>query len=252
MKQAFDLFLSAFDGTKTIMAIYDYLAHEVHAPMDYSDLLRWQWIQTVSALDKFIHDIIRSGMLQMYTGHRNSTNKYLTFTIDLKTHLQIIQDPSSALDIFERQVLLKNGYQAFQDSEKISDALSYIWDEKNKWKVISNNIGMSEIDVKTQLRNISIRRNQMVHESDYPGNLMQRQTIAKDDVIAVVDFIKKIGIVFTKISRIPPMPKPKKPIIDVSRLSQIDAPRQIRASHYSSGWTCQVRHRARCGNALCL
>lgn len=193
MRQAFDLFLASVDGTKTIMPTYDYLVQAVHAPIDYSDLLRWQWVHAVSALDKFIHDTVRIGMLQIYTGHRNSTNKYLTFTIDLKTHLQIIQDRSSALDIFEQQVLLKNGHLAFQDPDKISDALSYIWDEEHKWKAISNRIGISEKDVKTQLKNISIRRNQMVHESDYPENLLQRQTISRDDVTEVVDFIIKVG-----------------------------------------------------------
>jgi hypothetical protein len=180
-------------GTKTIMAVYDYLNQKVQGPMDYSDLLRWQWVQSVSALDKFVHDIVRTGMLGIYMGNRSPTNKFLNFTVDLKTHLQIIQDASSALFAFERQVLLKNGYLAFQDPDKISDALSYIWDEKNKWKAISDIIGMPESDVKTQLRNISIRRNQMVHESDYPGNLMQRQTIAKEDVTEVVSFIEKVG-----------------------------------------------------------
>jgi hypothetical protein len=180
-------------GTKAIMTVYDYLEEKVQGPMDYSDLLRWQWIQVVSSLDKFIHDIVRVGMLDIYTGHRNPTNKYLTFNIDLKTHLQIIQDSSLALLAFEQQVLLKNGYQAFQDSEKISDALSYIWDKKNKWKVISDSIGMSESDVKTQLRNISIRRNQIVHEGDYSDVLLQRQGISKDDVIEVIDFIEKVG-----------------------------------------------------------
>jgi hypothetical protein len=194
MRQVFDLFLSAVDGTKTIMPVYDYLAQAVHAPMDYSDLLRWQWVQAVSALDKFIHDIVRIGMLDIYMGNRTPTKKFMDFTLDLRTHLQIIRDNTSALSAFEQQVLLKNGYQSFQDPDKINEALAYIWDEKYKWKLISNRIGMSERDVKTQLKNISIRRNQMVHESDYPGILMQRQTISKDDVTEVIDFIKKIGI----------------------------------------------------------
>ena len=53
MRRSFDLFLSMLHGTKTIMTVYDYLAQTVNAPMDYSDLLRWQWVQAVSALDKF-------------------------------------------------------------------------------------------------------------------------------------------------------------------------------------------------------
>jgi hypothetical protein len=193
MRQSFDLFLSMLNGTGTIMIVYDYIYQELRAPMDYSDLLRWQWVHAVAALDKFIHDIIRVGMLDIYTGHRNPTKKYLTFTVDLSTHFQIIRDSDSALFIFEQQVLLKHSYQAFQDPDKISDALSYIWEEKNKWSVISDKIGIPESDVKTQLRNISIRRNQMVHEGDYSDSLLQRQALSKDDVIKVIDFIKKVG-----------------------------------------------------------
>jgi hypothetical protein len=181
------------DSTKTVMTIYDYLAQEVHAPMDYSDLLRWQWVQSISALDKFIHDIVRIGMLYIYAGHCKPTDKYLTFTIDLKTHIQIMQDSGLALSTFEQQILLKNGYQAFENPEKISDALSYIWNEKNKWKVIADRIGKSESDIKIQLKNISIRRNQIVHEGDYANRELQRQSIAKDDVIEVIGFIEKVG-----------------------------------------------------------
>ena len=57
----------------TIRKLYDYLDNIVKPPYDYSDLLRWQWAQSVSALDKLIHDLIRIGMVQTYQGLRTPT-----------------------------------------------------------------------------------------------------------------------------------------------------------------------------------
>jgi hypothetical protein len=43
------------------------------------------------------------------------------------------------------------------------------------------------------LKNIAIRRNQIVHEGDYANIALQRQIIDKADVIVVVSFIEKLG-----------------------------------------------------------
>jgi hypothetical protein len=193
MTAAFNLFLSMLDNTNTIMTLYEYLRKEVNAPVDYSDLLRWQWVQGVSALDKYIHDIVRIGMLEIYAGRRRSTKKYFAFTIDLKTHIQMSENQTAALSIFEQQILLRNSYLAFQEPEKISDALAYIWNEEHKWRAIADKMGKKEPDVKTTLKNISIRRNQIAHEGDYSNILLQRQEITKTDVIDVIGFIKQIG-----------------------------------------------------------
>lgn len=193
MINAIDVFKSVLTDTKSSGVLYEYLENVVKPPIDFSDILRWQWAQSVSALDKLIHDLVRIGMVQIYIGNRVATSKYQAFTLPLETHSQILQNPNTAILLFEKQIFLKLGFLSFQDPEKIADALSFIWDEPHKWDKISVPLGMSEADAKTKLKNISIRRNQIVHEGDYSNSLLQRQSLVYADVIDVIGFVEKIG-----------------------------------------------------------
>ena len=172
--------------------MYNYFEHSV-VPVDISDLLRWQWVQCISAFDKFVHDVVRVGMVEIFLGNRTPTPKYNTFQIDIQTYGDIINNIIDASLIFERKIILKHGFLAFQDPSKVADALSYIWNENDKWGKISNLMGMSKDDCTTYLRNIVIRRNQIVHEGDYTDSLSRRQDIFLQDVIDIRDYILKLG-----------------------------------------------------------
>lgn len=75
----------------------------------------------------------------------------------------------------------------------MADALSYIWNEGDKWLKISRMIGMDKNDCVTYLKNAVIRRNQIVHEGDYTDALSKRQEIYVQDVTDVKEFILKVG-----------------------------------------------------------
>jgi hypothetical protein len=193
VKHAFDVFIAMLQETRSVLTLYDYLCDNVHTPIDYSDLLRWQWMQAVSALDKFIHDIVRIGMSLIYQNIRPETAAYKTFSITIELHTHMMENTQIAVSLFEQQIQKKNSYLAFQDPDKISEALSYIWDEKHKWQAIADNMGLGMQYVRAKLHNISDRRNQIVHEGDYSDALSQRQAIERSDVVDVVDFIEKLG-----------------------------------------------------------
>ena len=55
MTSSFAVFKEIIKETRNSSSLYSYLQNVVHPPYDYSDLLRWQWAQSVSALDKLIH-----------------------------------------------------------------------------------------------------------------------------------------------------------------------------------------------------
>ena len=193
MNTAYDAFCAIIQDTRNSDVVYDYLDNIVKPPYDYSDLLRWQWAQSVSALDKLIHDLIRIGMVQTYQGLRTPTAKYRSFTIDMDCLAQMNQMPLLAVTIFEAQIVHKLTFQSYQEPIKISDGLSLIWDETNKWKRISVSMGLDENYLNIKLKNISIRRNQIVHEGDYSNALLQRQAITHTDTSDVVDFIFSLG-----------------------------------------------------------
>lgn len=193
MNTAYNIFLTILQDTKNSDVLYTYLRDTVRPPYDYSDILRWQWAQSVSALDKLIHDLIRIGMVHTYQGVRSPAPKFLTFSIDMDSYLQMQQSPLLSLPIFERKIIQKLSFLSFQEPEKISDGLALIWDEPHKWKCIADKLGLTEDYTKIKLKNISIRRNQIVHEGDYSSALLQRQAISHTDTTDVIDFIQSLG-----------------------------------------------------------
>lgn len=199
MIDALRLFYKLIESTKTADIMYRHFhMNNMGNVVDCSDLLRWRWVQSVSALDKFVHDIVKIGMVEIFSGHRIATPKYNNFKIGLATLTSmLLSDDIEKMRIMEQQIFKQNGYKAFQTPTNISDALSYIWNENSKWKLIAAQMPCSpnEDDVKTELNNISIRRNQIVHEGDCQSDILplQRQNIEKEDVDNAVLFISDIA-----------------------------------------------------------
>lgn len=194
MIRAKRVFQSLIAQTNTSNGLFCYLEGQ-RVPIDASDLLRWEWVLAVSALDKYIHDIVRIGMVEEFLGNRTKTSKYKSFRIEMEKYNSIQTSAAPEIE-FENEIVRQHSYQAFQHPEKLADALSYIWAEQHKWAVISRNMAtsISEADLKTKLNNIIIRRDQIVHEGDcFTANLpLQQQAISKADADEVVRFITEL------------------------------------------------------------
>ena len=76
MTNSYLTFEAIMEDTKNSSSLYYYLKNYVRPPYDCSDILRWQWAQSVSALDKLIHDLVRVGMLEIFQGNRAITTPY--------------------------------------------------------------------------------------------------------------------------------------------------------------------------------
>ena len=194
MRQAKTVFHALMAQKNVTSALYEYLSNN-KIPLDSSDLLRWQWVLAVSALDKYIHDIVAAGMVEQYLKIRPTTPKFDSFQLNMKIISDISNAPIPELE-FRNEVIRKNSYSAFQEPDKIADALSYIWNEPNKWVVISRNMSPS-IDpstLKTKLKNIVVRRNQIVHEGDCLATNIPliQQTISLSDTEDVIRFITEL------------------------------------------------------------
>lgn len=190
---AYEKFKKLVEDTKNVHTLYEYIENVVKAPFDYSDLLRWQWVQCVSAFDKLIHDLVRIGMIEVFQGQRNTTAKFNAFTLDYLSYSEMINNPIQRVQIFEQKIIIKHSYLAFQDPNKVADALAYIWNENDKWLKIANMVGIDKNACLIKLKNIVSRRNQIVHEGDYVDTLSQRQEIYSSDVVDVRNFILNIG-----------------------------------------------------------
>lgn len=208
MNQAKITFDDNLRKIKEISAIYDYL--DQHLKLDKSftaDILRSQIIYIESALDKFIHDVVIIGILEIYNGKRIVTDK-------LKAHpfksgslieiLTLVQNPDPDItvqieieNIIRRELRLKFGFEAYQDPEKIKDALSYIWNEPHKFETVAEKMGIysgsqqeKRGGLMRDLRLISQRRNQIAHEADINPATGEKRAISKEEVTASFDTIK--------------------------------------------------------------
>lgn len=193
MNNAYAVFTKTIRDTRQTTVLYDYFDQVMNPPCDYSDLLRWQWVQSISALDKLIHDLVKVGVCQAFKGSRHPTSKFHSMPIDIKNVLNMDQNSTARDSIFESYIISKFKTYSFQDPDKISDGLSYIWDEPHKWQKIADAIGKSENDIRTELRNIVLRRNQISHEGDYVFHLGDREPIERADTVEVVNFIETLG-----------------------------------------------------------
>lgn len=193
MLQSHQRFINLVKDTENVEALYHYFGNNMAVSVDISDLLRWQWVQCISAFDKFVHDLVRVGMLEIFVGSRMPTPKYKTFQIDMQTYEDMANNRIDASLTFERKIILKHSFLAFQDPSKVADALSFIWNENDKWGKISGLMRMNKNDCTTYLKNIVIRRNQIVHEGDYTDSLSKRQDIFPQDVIDIRNYILELG-----------------------------------------------------------
>jgi hypothetical protein len=87
MRRARNQFEDNIRHVHELSALYDYLTNTLRLPNDLSDILRSQIVYSVSALDKFIHELIRIGMLQSFAGTRPKTDKFNAFTISMYEYL---------------------------------------------------------------------------------------------------------------------------------------------------------------------
>lgn len=194
MKQAKVVFQALMLQKNVTSALYDYISVN-NIPLDSSDLLRWQWVLAVSALDKYIHDIVTDGMVEQYINKKPRTPKFDTVQLSMNTIINIQSAPVPEIE-FRNEVIRKNSYLAFQDPNKIADALSFIWNEPNKWDVISRNMvtPISSSVLRTKLKNIVVRRNQIVHEGDCLSTSIPlvQQPITASDTQDVIQFITEL------------------------------------------------------------
>jgi len=196
MYSSFESFKNNLFKSNELIVLYDYTSNNLKT-MNFDDLLRAYYVYSVSAFDKFMHDIIRIGMIEIFQNKRLATKKYLNEPIPIEIYNQIKNSTSSSLPpdfyYFENEITRKLSFISYQHPNKISDGLSYIWDEDNKWQKISDKIGQTKDTVKKTLINMVSRRNQIVHEADMDLSTGEKYKIEKIDADKVGNFIYSCG-----------------------------------------------------------
>ncbi len=164
MQRAKEIFETGISRVRNIDSLFVHLtSNQGFNPEDVSDLLRTEIVYCISSFDRFIHDIVNLAMVETFIGNRTPTNSYKNFGITLH-QFDSINNASipPAEHIFSQTIISNHKHLSFQDPSKVTEALSLIWHENHKWQKLASKMSMNQNDLKTELKNIVIRRNQIV------------------------------------------------------------------------------------------
>jgi len=188
MKLAIEQFRENIQRIKNLGDLYAYLATKTaKTELDMSDILRAEVVLIVSALDTFIHDIVRLGMLEILRGEREQTPKYRSFSVTMN-----FVSFDEEYNWFERTVRKKHKESTFQRAEKIKEAVSYI-SKKDIWELVVSKFDWEKDYFTKRLNLIVDRRNQIAHESDIdPSFPNTRYSIDPQEIREMVAFIEEI------------------------------------------------------------
>ncbi len=187
-------FEASLDDSKQLRYLYKHCVEGLNLPGTYCDLLRMSVTYSMSALDKLIHDLVVHGMVETYAGRRQATRKFQSEGVSIQNHIDLSSASIPPAEIlFEGIVRQKISHLSFLDPEKMVDALSLIWNQDHRWQEISNIMGRSQQDVKTELRNIYKRRNAIVHEADKDPVSNTKMPLLLADAERIEFFIRDLG-----------------------------------------------------------
>ena len=194
MYSALTLFKANIEEAKNLTLLYEYLENSIKSPFSFDDLLRAQIVYSVSAFDKLMHDVIRIGIMEIFTDKRNPTPKYLAESISTSIYNELISATVPPKEhIFEQAIVKKLKTISYQDPEKVAEGLSYIWEEKQKWQKIALKMAIDDKTAKTTLKLIVDRRNAIVHEADINFLTNHKYSISMTECQSITEFLYRCG-----------------------------------------------------------
>lgn len=192
MLNAIQNFKDNINRVKEIGGLYDALSGLTTFILDASDLLRSQIVMTVSALDHYIHEVTRHGMLEIFDGKRNPTDAFLKFQVSMETLQQVTVSSGASRALIENEILEKHSYLSFRHPDRIGDAIRLFYPSP-LWPDVASSLSLSVDDIKTRLKLIVERRNKIAHEADIdPSYPRTRWPITKYDVQTTIKFIESV------------------------------------------------------------
>jgi hypothetical protein len=192
MQAAIDQFRINIRYVRNMGALHKALNAQTTNALDLSDILRAELVMAVSALDKYIHDVVRDGMLEAYIGKRSKTKKFMQFSITLGSVQAGISTPTN-VDWLENEIRNRHSWLSFQRADKIADAI-HLFSDIDLWAEVAKCIGKNAEDIRIQQNLIIDRRNCIAHEADIdPSYASSRWTINDAMVDEAIDFVERVA-----------------------------------------------------------
>ena len=192
MQVAIEQFRTNLRRVRNLGSIAGVLDSQTTQALDLSDVLRAELVFAVSALDQFVHEVVRLGMLDSYRGSRVRTQGFLGFQVSLEGVLESL-DAGNGEQWLDDQIRTRNSYRSFQTPDNIAEAVRLV-SEISLWNEVAKRMDMSSQEVRETLHLIVSRRNQIAHEADVnPSPYEDRFSIDRKMVTEAVEFIEEVA-----------------------------------------------------------
>jgi hypothetical protein len=192
MRASFHQFEENITRARTLLGLATSLDQLTTPAVDTSDLCRSALVLGVSALDHFVHELVRVGMLEVHAQHRQATRAFARFKVPLSA-VQSAASQAGNPEWLDQAIREAHGWLSFQRPDKIAEALR-LFTEIQVWDDIAGALGKDVSDVKANVSAIVDRRNKIAHEADLdPTNPGARWPIDAAMVEEALSFLRSIG-----------------------------------------------------------
>ena len=192
MLLAHNRFADNIGRAQDLRALFVNLTATMAVAFDLTDILRASIVSAVSAIDTFVHDITRIGMVEIFRNARPTTDAFGRFTISMENVLLVIATPGDTKWL-EEEIRRKHSWLSFQHPDKVADAIRFFCG-KDLWKEVGFQLAIDSKSAKNRLAFIVDRRNKIAHEADMdPTSPGSRWPIDELLVQDVIDTLEQIG-----------------------------------------------------------
>lgn len=172
--------------------VYNYfVTNKVHL-IDTTELLRAEIVMLISALDHYVHQVVKEAVVDIFSRNNNTKNlERLSIPLDKILILFSIEKEDERLRFLGhvvQDVISKDSYQSVKG---IEFALGAIKVDKI-WSKLSTLFSMESDEIKKRLGVIVHRRNKIAHESDIDPTTYLKRSISQVEVHDNIEFIEKL------------------------------------------------------------
>src|SRR3989338_1177243 len=119
MHNAIQQFRSNIERVRALGGLYAALSRLTTPAVDSTDILRAQIVLAVSALDHYIHEFTRLGMIEVFNGLRPPTDAFRRFQVSIDAAMLGLKAVGGS-SWFEGEIREKHKFLSFQYPDKIA------------------------------------------------------------------------------------------------------------------------------------
>lgn len=150
------------------------------------DIRQSQIILLMSALDFYIHEIVKYSFIQKFNGLQPKTIAYYDLLIPMKLVEAAIKQPES-LDWLDEAITTMNQYKNFTSYEKIKSQLISIGLSKAKIKQLVSTVE-DKVGIENPIDKIRLIRNQLAHQELQTIEVLESE-LTEEKIKPYIEFI---------------------------------------------------------------